>query len=157
MNSGLGAHHTLHRPKISNFKSFGVFIQERDIQCSAYAPRSYMLGNAPWFMHERQGSRGVCVVTGHLARTSIERLDQLNDKCHIIRVSIVGGVHYMAHSQSTIILYEPEGPQLRLNRKLWMFRIKGINHDYFVQFMTCLCRCCKIQFLTHKGGKCFIF
>lgn len=53
--------------------------------------------------------RYVCAVTGLPAKTSVERLDHLDDDGHIMQFSIVGGDHRLGNYQSTLTLHESKG------------------------------------------------
>ncbi|KAK9022831.1 hypothetical protein V6N11_003070 [Hibiscus sabdariffa] len=50
--------------------------------------------------------REVVVVSGLPAATSTERLDELDDECHVMMVSIIGGDHRLVNYRSTTTLHE---------------------------------------------------
>ncbi|RWR96329.1 abscisic acid receptor PYL11-like protein [Cinnamomum micranthum f. kanehirae] len=53
--------------------------------------------------------REVRVVSGLPAENSTERLNDLDDICHVMRFSIIGEEHRLANYQSTLTLHELEG------------------------------------------------
>lgn len=53
--------------------------------------------------------REVMIISGMPARTSMERLDKLDDELHVMMVSIIGGDHRLANYHSTTSLHEIEG------------------------------------------------
>ncbi|KAK0578443.1 hypothetical protein LWI29_010488 [Acer saccharum] len=53
--------------------------------------------------------REVVIVTGLPARTSMERLDKLDDELHVMMVSIIGGDHRLENYHSTTSLHGTEG------------------------------------------------
>ncbi|KAH1066154.1 hypothetical protein J1N35_031141 [Gossypium stocksii] len=50
--------------------------------------------------------REVMVVSGLPAATSTERLDKLDDECHVMMISIIGGDHRLVNYRSTTTLHE---------------------------------------------------
>ncbi|MBA0807774.1 hypothetical protein Gohar_023553 [Gossypium harknessii] len=50
--------------------------------------------------------REVMVVSGLPAATSTERLDELDDECHVMMISIIGGDHRLVNYRSTTTLHE---------------------------------------------------
>ncbi|KAB2081883.1 hypothetical protein ES319_A05G161300v1 [Gossypium barbadense] len=50
--------------------------------------------------------REVMVVSGLPAATSTERLDELDDECHVMMISIIGGDHRLVNYLSTTTLHE---------------------------------------------------
>ncbi|KAE8659664.1 Abscisic acid receptor PYL5 [Hibiscus syriacus] len=50
--------------------------------------------------------REVVVVSGLPAATSTERLDELDDDCHVMMISIIGGDHRLVNYRSTTTLHE---------------------------------------------------
>lgn len=52
--------------------------------------------------------REVVVKTGLPAKTSMERLDELDDNMHVMQYSIVGGDHRLANYSSTTTVHREE-------------------------------------------------
>ncbi|KAI7999537.1 Abscisic acid receptor PYL6 [Camellia lanceoleosa] len=75
-------------------------------------PRAYKQFIKSCTMHSGDGGigsiHGVIVVLGLPARTSTERLDELNDDQHVMAFSIIGGDHRLVNYQSTTTLHEDE-------------------------------------------------
>ncbi|KAE8700543.1 Abscisic acid receptor PYL6 [Hibiscus syriacus] len=46
------------------------------------------------------------VVSGLPAASSTERLDELDDECHVMMISIIGGDHRLVNYRSTTTLHE---------------------------------------------------
>ncbi|CAK9152613.1 unnamed protein product [Ilex paraguariensis] len=53
--------------------------------------------------------RDVVVVSGLPAKTSIEKLEKLDDNFHVMSFRIIGGDHRLANYRSTITLHEDNG------------------------------------------------
>ncbi|KAI8001450.1 Abscisic acid receptor PYL11 [Camellia lanceoleosa] len=75
-------------------------------------PRAYEQFIKSCTMHSGDGGigsiHGVIVVLGLPARTSTERLDELNDDQHVMAFSIIGDDHRLVNYQSTTTLHEDE-------------------------------------------------
>lgn len=53
--------------------------------------------------------RELVVVTGMPAKTSVERLERLDDEAHVMVFTIIGGDHQLANYRSTTTLHEEGG------------------------------------------------
>lgn len=92
--------------------------------------------------------REVRVVSGLPAENSTERLDDLDDVCHVMRFSIVGGEHRLANYQSTLTLHESEGGDTVAIESYVVDVLTGCTTEETCLFTDTIVRC-NLKSLAH--------